>query len=306
MAVYWGVRSERDLYAQALLEELIGRAQARRAQAAQSAPAQRYVPVLSEPTPEWRGRRGLVHEAVLEDIDDLTRIRCIRSRAARHDCGRAPRFCRARSRRSSPVLRFLRLRAGFPGTPAQQRRHQILIFGRVGLQQRRRTVRARAVPRRRARREPARVCARIPGARRAAAISSKLAPISTLVAVITCTAPAAKLATQRLEGICDSERSARARKLRQPAPPRRGSRARARAMDGRRLPLTRSMRRPAGCSRSGLRSRPSESKLAGRLHRHPIARLIQRARGRGARSPPASDRASDRAARRRSAPRWRW
>jgi CDP-4-dehydro-6-deoxyglucose reductase len=60
MAVYWGVRSERDLYAQAVLEELLGRAR-----------GQRYVPVLSEPAPGWRGRRGFVHEAVLEDIDDL-------------------------------------------------------------------------------------------------------------------------------------------------------------------------------------------------------------------------------------------
>ena len=68
MAVYWGVRSERDLYAQAVLEELIGRAHARQAQ---GAPGQRYVPVLSEPAPEWRGRRGFVHEAVLADIDDL-------------------------------------------------------------------------------------------------------------------------------------------------------------------------------------------------------------------------------------------
>jgi CDP-4-dehydro-6-deoxyglucose reductase len=77
MAVYWGVRSERDLYAQAVLEELIGRACARRAQRAEmpladaAALGQRYVPVLSEPAPEWRGRRGFVHEAVLEDIDDL-------------------------------------------------------------------------------------------------------------------------------------------------------------------------------------------------------------------------------------------
>ena len=60
MTVYWGVRSERDLYAQAVLEDLAGRA----------APL-RYVPVLSEPSPEWRGSRGWVHEAVLQDIDDL-------------------------------------------------------------------------------------------------------------------------------------------------------------------------------------------------------------------------------------------
>jgi CDP-4-dehydro-6-deoxyglucose reductase len=38
MAVYWGVRSERDLYAQDVLQELLGRA-----------PRLRYVPVLSEP-----------------------------------------------------------------------------------------------------------------------------------------------------------------------------------------------------------------------------------------------------------------
>jgi CDP-4-dehydro-6-deoxyglucose reductase, E3 len=60
MTVYWGVRSERDLYAHAALEDLAGRA------------AQlRYVPVLSEPSPEWRGRRGLVHEAVVQDVDDF-------------------------------------------------------------------------------------------------------------------------------------------------------------------------------------------------------------------------------------------
>ena len=67
MAVYWGVRSERDLYALAVLEELAGRAGAPRVEAA----GLRIVPVLSEPAPEWRGRRGFVHEAVLEDMDDL-------------------------------------------------------------------------------------------------------------------------------------------------------------------------------------------------------------------------------------------
>jgi CDP-4-dehydro-6-deoxyglucose reductase len=68
MAVYWGVRSERDLYARAVLEELRARAGARRAL---RAPGLRYVPVLSEPAPEWRGRRGFVHDAVLEDIHDM-------------------------------------------------------------------------------------------------------------------------------------------------------------------------------------------------------------------------------------------
>ncbi|MEP6884686.1 MAG: FAD-binding oxidoreductase [Gammaproteobacteria bacterium] len=60
MTLYWGVRSERDLYAQAVLEELTRRA-----------PRLHYMPVLSEPSPNWQGRRGLVHEAVLEDLDDL-------------------------------------------------------------------------------------------------------------------------------------------------------------------------------------------------------------------------------------------
>jgi CDP-4-dehydro-6-deoxyglucose reductase len=62
MTLYWGVRSERDLYAHAVLSEFAARG--RTAQL-------RYVPVLSEPSPEWQGARGLVHEAVLEHIDDL-------------------------------------------------------------------------------------------------------------------------------------------------------------------------------------------------------------------------------------------
>ena len=61
MTLYWGVRSERDLYASAMLEELVRDRGARL----------RYVPVLSEPSPAWRGARGWVHEAVLGDIGDL-------------------------------------------------------------------------------------------------------------------------------------------------------------------------------------------------------------------------------------------
>jgi len=102
MTLYWGVRSERDLYARAMLEELAGQAPAGAAAQPlsqpllqpqpQPAPAPeperrsqplsqprlqaqtgrlRYVPVLSEPSPQWRGARGLVHEAVLRDIEDL-------------------------------------------------------------------------------------------------------------------------------------------------------------------------------------------------------------------------------------------
>ncbi len=57
MTLYWGVRAERDLYAHASLSELAGRV-----------PNFRYVPVLSEPSHAWRGRRGWVHEAALEDV----------------------------------------------------------------------------------------------------------------------------------------------------------------------------------------------------------------------------------------------
>ena len=60
MTVYWGVRSERDLYAHGVLKDLVRRAA-----------HLRYVPVLSEPSPAWRGRSGWVHEAVLHDIDRL-------------------------------------------------------------------------------------------------------------------------------------------------------------------------------------------------------------------------------------------
>ena len=78
MTLYWGVRAERDLYAQATLEGLVaattGRAGAGAGDAdAPGRPASlRYVPVLSEPSSEWRGARGWVHEAALGDIPDLT------------------------------------------------------------------------------------------------------------------------------------------------------------------------------------------------------------------------------------------
>jgi CDP-4-dehydro-6-deoxyglucose reductase len=66
MTLYWGVRSERDLYAQAGLQDL-----AQRRSVDRSPARLRYVPALSEPSAEWRGRRGFVHEAVLKDIVDL-------------------------------------------------------------------------------------------------------------------------------------------------------------------------------------------------------------------------------------------
>jgi CDP-4-dehydro-6-deoxyglucose reductase len=63
MQLYWGVRSERDLYAQATLEQLSRRAA-----------SLTYVPVLSEAGPEWRGATGWVHEAALKGIPDLEAV----------------------------------------------------------------------------------------------------------------------------------------------------------------------------------------------------------------------------------------
>ncbi len=62
MILYWGVRGERDLYAHEELDAL-----ARRARNFQ------YQAILSEPGAAWTGRRGWVHEAVLNDIDALHR-----------------------------------------------------------------------------------------------------------------------------------------------------------------------------------------------------------------------------------------
>ena len=69
MTLYWGVRSEHDLYAHDLLEKLAERSGAPPARVARF----RYVPVLSEPSPAWEGARGWVHEAVLANIGDLDR-----------------------------------------------------------------------------------------------------------------------------------------------------------------------------------------------------------------------------------------
>lgn len=60
ITLYWGVRAERDLYARRELEDL----------AARHADF-RYELVLSEAGPDWAGRRGWVHEAVLRDLGSL-------------------------------------------------------------------------------------------------------------------------------------------------------------------------------------------------------------------------------------------
>lgn len=63
MTLYWGARERSGLY----LPELPLQWAAQHAHI-------RYVPVLSEPAPDdaWSGRRGLVHQAVLDDHADLS------------------------------------------------------------------------------------------------------------------------------------------------------------------------------------------------------------------------------------------
>ena len=60
IVLYWGVRGSRDLYAERTIRDLRSRAS-----------RMRYVPVLSEPEPDWTGGTGLVHSAVLREIADL-------------------------------------------------------------------------------------------------------------------------------------------------------------------------------------------------------------------------------------------
>jgi CDP-4-dehydro-6-deoxyglucose reductase len=62
MILYWGVRTEADLYAQSEIQDLV-----RRANVLGRRPTLRYHAVLSEAGATWTGRRGWVHEAVLED-----------------------------------------------------------------------------------------------------------------------------------------------------------------------------------------------------------------------------------------------
>ncbi len=60
MHLYWGVRTRRDLYLPDLPEQW-----------AREHANLTYVPVLSEPDPDWTGRTGFVHEAVIADHPDL-------------------------------------------------------------------------------------------------------------------------------------------------------------------------------------------------------------------------------------------
>lgn len=58
--LYWGTRTQEDMYALQELEEL-----------AQQHPKFRFIPVLENPAPDWQGRSGLVHQAVLQDFVSL-------------------------------------------------------------------------------------------------------------------------------------------------------------------------------------------------------------------------------------------
>ncbi len=61
--LYWGGRRPRDLYMDAWVRERLAQL-----------PTLRYVPVVSDALPEdsWSGRTGFVHQAVLDDLADLS------------------------------------------------------------------------------------------------------------------------------------------------------------------------------------------------------------------------------------------
>ena len=63
MVLYWGARAKRDLY----LADLAGQWQSESRDFT-------FIPVLSEPAggDDWPGRTGFVHQAVLDDFDDLS------------------------------------------------------------------------------------------------------------------------------------------------------------------------------------------------------------------------------------------
>jgi CDP-4-dehydro-6-deoxyglucose reductase len=61
ISLYWGVRSRRDLYLPELIEHWL-----------RTTPSFRFIPVLSEPDPDWEGRTGFVHEAIVQDHPDLS------------------------------------------------------------------------------------------------------------------------------------------------------------------------------------------------------------------------------------------
>jgi CDP-4-dehydro-6-deoxyglucose reductase len=63
ITLYWGGRRPGDLYMDALCREW-----------AETLPNFSYVPVVSDAKPEdnWQGRTGFVHQAVMQDLPDLS------------------------------------------------------------------------------------------------------------------------------------------------------------------------------------------------------------------------------------------
>lgn len=61
ITLYWGVRAENDLYLAALPQRW-----------AQQHDSFTFIPVLSEPDAPWQGRSGFVHEAVMQDIANIS------------------------------------------------------------------------------------------------------------------------------------------------------------------------------------------------------------------------------------------
>lgn len=63
IVLYWGGRRAQDLYALQEVQQFVA-----------EHPNLRFVPVLSEPQPQdhWSGRTGLVHQAVMADLPDLS------------------------------------------------------------------------------------------------------------------------------------------------------------------------------------------------------------------------------------------
>jgi len=59
--LYWGVRSERDLYQRALAQKW-----------ADENNNIHFIPVMSEPDEQWTGKTGFVHQAVLADHPDMS------------------------------------------------------------------------------------------------------------------------------------------------------------------------------------------------------------------------------------------
>ena len=90
MRLYWGARRQADLYMPELPQKWAARH-----------PWFTFTPVLSEPEDGWTGRRGLVHQAVLEDFGDL-------AASAVYACGNPMMIAEAR--------RAFTAEAGLPAT----------------------------------------------------------------------------------------------------------------------------------------------------------------------------------------------